>query len=79
MMRKNCATSAGPKMREARSTVAAEPLIEVSGARNSWLTMPRNSARMRSSSRSGSRSCIGDHHRGERSVRGRQGRGSGWR
>ena len=58
MMRKNCVTSAGPKMREARSTVAAEPLIEVSGARSSWLTRPRNSARMRSSSRSGSRSCM---------------------
>ena len=58
MMRKNCPTSAGPKMREARSTVAAEPLIEVSGARSSWLTMPRNSARMRSSSRSGARSCM---------------------
>ena len=51
MMRKNCATSAGPKRREARSTVAVEPLIEVSGARSPWLTMPRNSARMRSSSR----------------------------
>ena len=58
MMRKNCATSAGPKMREPRSTVAAEPLIEVSGARSSWLTMPRKSARMRSRSRSGARSCM---------------------
>ena len=57
MMRKNCATSAGPTRREARSAVAAEPLIEVSGARSSWLTMPRNSARMRSISRSGARSC----------------------
>ena len=57
MMRKNCATSAGPTRREARSAVAAEPLIEVSGARSSWLTMPRNSARMRSISCSGARSC----------------------
>ena len=57
MMRKNCATSAGPTRRAARSAVAAEPLIEVSGARSSWLTMPRNSARMRSISCSGARSC----------------------
>ena len=35
------------------STVAAEPLIAVSGVRSSWLTMPRNSARSRSSSSSG--------------------------
>ena len=31
--------------------------MEVSGARSSWLTMPRNSARNRSSSSSGARSC----------------------
>ena len=35
MMRKNCATSAGPTRRAVRSAVAAEPLIEVSGARSS--------------------------------------------
>ena len=32
--------------------------MEVSGARSSWLTMPRNSARNRSSSSSGARSCM---------------------
>ena len=38
-------------------TAAVEPLMEVSGARSSWLTRPMNSARMRSSSWSGARSC----------------------
>ena len=37
--------------------MAVEPLMEVSGARSSWLTMPRNSARNRSSSSSDARSC----------------------
>ena len=37
MMRKNCWISAGPKIRAARSTVAAEPLMAASGVRNSWL------------------------------------------
>ena len=37
--------------------VAAEPLMEVSGARSSWLTIPRNSARSRSSSSKGVMSC----------------------
>ena len=32
------------------STVAADPLMELRGAPNSWLTIPRNSARNRSSS-----------------------------
>ena len=58
MMRKNCTISAWEGSVAASSTVAAEPLIEVSGARSSWLTMPRNSARCRSSSSSGSRSCM---------------------
>ena len=58
MMRKNCTISAGSRPGEAPSTVAAEPLIEVSGARSSWLTMPRNSARSRSSSWSGAMSCM---------------------
>ena len=57
MIRKNWRASAGFTTREARSAVAAEPLIEVSGARSSWLTSPRNSARSRSSSSSGARSC----------------------
>ena len=50
MMRKNCIISAGPKVVEPPITVAAEPLMEVSGARSSWLTMARNSARSRSRS-----------------------------
>ena len=56
MMRKNWTISAGSSAGEAPSTVAAEPLMEVSGARSSWLTMPRNSARRRSSSSTGVRS-----------------------
>ena len=56
-IRKNSRISAGSRSGLAFSTVAAEPLIEVSGARSSWLTMPRNSARRRSSSSSGARSC----------------------
>ena len=57
MTRKNCSISAGSGAGEAPRTVAVEPLIEISGVRSSWLTMPRNSARMRSISSSGSRSC----------------------
>ena len=57
MIRKNSRISAASRTREASSTVAAEPLIAASGARNSWLTMPRNSARIRSNSSSGARSC----------------------
>ena len=37
--------------------MAADPLIALSGARSSWLTISRNSARWRSSSCSGARSC----------------------
>ena len=33
---------------EASSTVAVEPLMEISGVRSSWLTMARNLARCRS-------------------------------
>ena len=57
MMRKNCCVSAAPKPPVAPSTVAVEPLIAASGVRSSWLTMPRNSARIRSSSSIGARSC----------------------
>ena len=57
-MRKNWSISARGSAGAAPSTAAAEPLMEVSGARNSWLTMPRNSARRRSSSSSGARSCM---------------------
>ena len=58
MMRKNWSSSAWGGTGTAPSTVAVEPLIEVSGARSSWLTIPRNSARCRSSSSSGARSCM---------------------
>ena len=54
-MRKNCTSSAARNARRASSTVAVAPLMEVSGTRSSWLTMPRKSARMRSSSSSGAR------------------------
>ena len=57
MMRKNWSSSAWGGTGTAPSTVAVEPLIEVRGARSSWLTMPRNSARCRSSASSGARSC----------------------
>ena len=57
MTRKNCSISAGSAAGEAPSTVAVEPLIEMSGVRSSWLTIPRNSARSRSISASGARSC----------------------
>ena len=52
MIRKNWRTTAGSRSADDPSTVAAEPLMEVRGARSSWLTMPRNSARSRSSSSS---------------------------
>ena len=58
MIRKNWRTSAASNRREAPSAVAAEPLIAASGARSSWLTMLRNSARIRSRSSSGAKSCI---------------------
>ena len=57
MMRKNWRTSAGSSVRAAPRAVTAEPLMAASGARSSWLTSARNSARERSSSSSGSRSC----------------------
>ena len=57
MIRKNSCLSAESSSDADSSNVAADPLIDVSGARNSWLTMPRNSARSRSSSCSGVRSC----------------------
>ena len=49
----------GPALRgdEAPRAVAAEPLIAASGARGSWLTIPRNSARSLASSSSGVMSC----------------------
>ena len=57
-MRMNSRVSAGANCREVPSSAPVEPLMEVSGTRSSWLTMPRNSARWRSSSSSGARSCM---------------------
>ena len=57
MIRKNCIISAGSSSDAASSRVVTEPLMEVSGVRSSWLTMPRNSARSRSSSSIGVMSC----------------------
>ena len=57
MIRKNSCISAGSSPGEARSRVVVAPMMEVSGVRSSWLTMDRNSARSRSSSSSGARSC----------------------
>ena len=57
MRRKNSSISARDAS-GASSTVPAEPLIEASGARSSWLTILRNSARWRSRSSNGARSCI---------------------
>ena len=57
MIRWNWSVSAGFSAAEGSSRVVTEPLTEVSGVRSSWLTMPRNSARSRSSSSSGVMSC----------------------
>ena len=57
MMRKNWSISAGSRSDAASVSVAAEPLMEVSGVLSSWLTMPRNSARSRSISSIGVMSC----------------------
>ena len=55
-MRKNCSSSAAGSAGAAPSAAAAEPLMAASGARSSWLTMPRNCARCRSISSNGARS-----------------------
>ena len=57
MMRKNSRISAGSSAPDSSRSVTAAPLMEVSGARSSWLTRLRNSVRMRSVSSSGARSC----------------------
>ena len=57
MIRWNWRVSEGPRDAEGSSNVAAEPLIEERGARSSWLTVARNSARSRSSSSRGAMSC----------------------
>ena len=49
MMRKNCSISAGSRAAAAPSTVAAEPLMAVTGTRSSCPTAPSSSARSRSS------------------------------
>ena len=58
MMRWNSCISAWSSVSDSSSSVTAEPLMEVSGWRNSWLTRARNSVRNRSVSSSGARSCI---------------------
>ena len=58
MMRWNSRISARSSSASSSSSASAEPLIEISGARSSWLTRPRNSVRIRSISSSGARSCI---------------------
>ena len=58
MMRKNWSISAGSRSDAASVSVTADPLMAASGVLSSWLTMPRNSARSRSSSSSGVRSCM---------------------
>ena len=57
MMRKNWRITPGSRSVADPSAVAAEPLMDVRGARSSWLTVARNSARSRSCSASGVRSC----------------------
>ena len=57
-MRMNSRVSASENCRPVPSSAAVEPLIAASGVRSSWLTMLRNSARMRSSSSRGARSCM---------------------
>ena len=57
MIRKNWYASAGLKGDMELSALAAEPLMAVNGIRSSWLTVPRNSARSRSSSSNGVMSC----------------------
>ena len=50
MMRMNCTISAESRELKDSSMVSTDPLMEVRGARSSWLTIPRNSARIFSSS-----------------------------
>ena len=58
MMRKNWSISAVSRSKAASVSVAADPLMAARGVRSSWLTMPRNSARSRSSSSIGVMSCM---------------------
>ena len=58
MMRWNSRISAGSSASDSSSSATAEPVIDVSGVRSSWLTSARNSVRRRSVSSSGARSCM---------------------
>ena len=58
MRRWNSRRSAGSSPSASSSSVSADPLIDVSGARSSWPTSPRNSVRRRSVSSSGARSWM---------------------
>ena len=58
MIRKNWVISAGSRSEATSSRVSAEPLMAARGVLSSWLTMPRNSARSRSRSSKGVRSCM---------------------
>ena len=58
MMWKNCRDSVGFSVAGGSSSVATDPFSVVSGVRSSWLTIARNSARMRSISWSAVMSCI---------------------
>ena len=48
MIRMSWRTSVGSSSDGVSSMVVAAPLMEVSGVRSSWLTIARNSARIRS-------------------------------
>ena len=57
MIRKNWDISAGSREDSPCNRVVADPLMAARGERSSWPTMPRNSARSRSSSASAVMSC----------------------
>ena len=75
MMRWNSCISAGSRSADSSRSVAAEPMMEVSGARSSWLTKPRNSARSRSSSSQRRQVLKGHHDRADPATLGGDGRG----
>ena len=58
MLRKNSRISARASSAASSSSVSAEPLMAISGARSSWLTRPGNSVRMRSIWSSGARARL---------------------
>ena len=75
MMRNSWRVSAGSSGNGALCAVAADPLIDVSGARSSWLTIPRNSARSVSIFSSGVMSWMVADDRLDRAVVGVDRRG----